>query len=66
MTETIAARLEADRAERDEQATEVDTLAAAERDVRERTRSPRMRLIITGAAIVVVIIVIIALWLALS
>ena len=56
MTETIAARLEADRAERDESLAEVESLAAAENDVRAQTRGSRLRF---GAAIAGIIVVVI-------
>lgn len=66
VTEAIAGRLEADRAERAEQAGEVEQLAAAEQDVREQTRSSRLRFIAVIAAIVAAIVLIVVLWLVLS
>lgn len=61
VTETIAARLEADRDEREQQAAEVEQLASAERAVRERTRGSRTRFIGAIAGIVAVIVAIIVL-----
>ena len=58
VTETIAVRLEADRAEREEQAVEVEQLASTEKAVRERTRGSRARFI---GAIVVLVVAVIAL-----
>lgn len=66
ITERIAAACAADRAEREELLEQVDALAEAEANVRERTRGSRMRLIAVIAAVIVVIAVIVALWLALS
>ena len=61
VTETIAARLEADRAEREEQAVEVEQLASTEKAVRERTRGSRARFIGAIVGIVVLVVVVIAL-----
>ena len=55
VTEAIAGRLEADRAEQHELTAEVAQLAAAEQDVRDRTRGSRLRFVAVIAAIVVVI-----------
>ena len=66
VTETIAARLEADRAERAEQLHEVEQLAATERTVRDRTRSSRLRFGVAIAGIVAVILIIVVLWFVLS
>lgn len=55
ITEAIAGRLEADRAEQQELTAEVAQLAAAEQDVRDRTRGSRLRFVAVIAAIVVVI-----------
>lgn len=66
VTETIAARLEADRAERAEQLHEVEQLAAAERTVRDRTRSSRLRFGVAIAGIAVGILIIVVLWFVLS
>lgn len=59
VTETIASRLEADRAEREQQAVEVEELASVERTVRERTRGSRARFIGAIVGIVVVIVAIV-------
>lgn len=61
VTETIAARLEADRAEREEQAVEVEQLASTEKAVRERTRGSRARFIGAIVGIVVLVVAVIAL-----
>lgn len=66
VTDAIAGRLEADRAERIEVAGEVEQLAAAEQSVREQTRSSRLRFTAVVAAIVVVVVLLIILWLVLS
>ncbi|OUP09125.1 hypothetical protein [Collinsella sp. An2] len=66
VTDAIAGRLDADRAERIEVAREVEQLAAAEQNVREQTRSSRLRFTAVVAAIVVVILLLIILWLVLS
>ena len=66
VTETIAARLEADRAERTEQLHEVEQLAATERTVRDRTRSSRLRFGVAIAGIIAVILIIAVLWFVLS
>ena len=58
VTETIAARLEADRAERGEQEREVAALAEAERAVRERTRGSRWRFGAVIAAIIALVIIV--------
>ena len=59
VTQTIAARLEADRAEREQQAAEVEQLASVERTVRERTRGSRTKFIAAIVGIVVVVAAII-------
>ena len=62
VTETIASRLEADRAEREAQEAEVSELAATERSVRERTRGSRLKLgaaIVAGIALIILIIVLV-------
>ena len=62
ITEALEADLERNRAERAEQASEVQELADAERDVRQRTRDSRVRFlgaIGIGAAIALVLIVLI-------
>lgn len=61
VTETIAARLEADRAEREEQAVEVEQLASTEKAVRERTRGSRARFIGAIVGIVVLVVAVIVL-----
>lgn len=61
VTETISARLEADRAEREEQAVEVEQLASTEKAVRERTRGSRARFIGAIVGIVVLVVAVIAL-----
>ena len=61
VTETIAARLEADRAEREEQAVEVEQLASTEKAVRERTRGSRARFIGAIVGIVVLVVAVFAL-----
>lgn len=66
ITERIAAACAADRAEREDVLDQVNALAEAEANVRERTRGSRMRLIAVIAAIIVVIAVLVALLLALS
>ncbi len=60
VTEQIAERLDADRAEREARASEVEQLANTERAVRERTRGSRTRFIGAIVGIVVVIALIIA------
>ena len=60
ITEALEADLERNRAERAEQASEVQELADAERDVRQRTHDSRVRFmgaIGIGAAIVLALIV---------
>lgn len=60
ITEALEADLERNRAERAEQASEVQELADAERDVRQRTHDSRVRFMGTigiGAAIVLALIV---------
>lgn len=62
ITEALEADLERNRCERAEQASEVQELADAERDVRQRTRDSRVRFlgaIGIGAAIALVLIVLI-------
>lgn len=62
ITQSLEADLERNRAERAEQASEVQELADAERDVRQRTRDSRVRFlgaIGIGAAAVLVLIVLI-------
>lgn len=66
ITERIAAACAADRAEREDVLDQVNALAEAEANVRERTRGSRMRLVAVIAAIIVVIAVLVALLLALS
>lgn len=57
VTQALANALEADRAERDDLEREVEQLAAAERDVRERTRGSRVRFLAVIGAVVAVIVV---------
>lgn len=54
-TEALAAALAADRAAREEQAREVERLAAAEQHVRERTRGARIRLSLALCGIALII-----------
>lgn len=61
VTEALAGALAADREERDQQQGEVERLAATERDVRERTRAARMRLIGAAAAVALVLACIVVL-----
>lgn len=64
--ESLAIDLERNIAEQAEQLREVEQLAATERDVRQRTRSSRLRFMgMVGGAVAVVLIVI-ALWFILS
>ena len=64
-TESLARALEADRAEREELALEVEQLAATEHSVRERTRGARMRLGLTIGGIILVVAIAIA-WIYLA
>lgn len=59
-TESLVGALESDRAERIELVAEVEQLAAAERDVRVRTRGSRMKLItfFAGVALVVILMLV--------
>lgn len=66
ITERIAAACEADRAEREEQAQQVQSLAEAEANVRERTRSSRLRFIAAIVGVAVIILLIVILWFTLS
>lgn len=61
VTEIIASRIEADRAEHQEQLLEVDALARAESVVRERTRTSRARFIAAIAGLAIALILAIAL-----
>ena len=64
--ESLAIDLERNISEQAEQLREVEQLAATERDVRQRTRSSRLRFMgMVGGAVAVVLIVI-ALWFILS
>lgn len=59
VTERIAAALSADIAERDELLPQVETLAATEATVRERTRASRLRFIgIIAAAVAIVLVIV--------
>lgn len=66
ITERIAAACEADRAEREEQAQQVQSLAEVEANVRERTRSSRLKFIAAIVGVSVVILLIVILWFTLS
>lgn len=65
-TEALAGALAADRMEREQQLGEVEQLAAAERAVRERTRTARVRLIAAAGVAVLAIACGIALIIAMS
>lgn len=60
VTERIAAALAADTAERDELLPQVETLAATEATVRERTRESRMRFVVIIAAGIVIVLAVVA------
>ena len=66
VTEALARALAADRAEREELAGTVEELAAAEKDVRRRTRGSRYKFIGVIVAIVAVVLVIVAVVMLLS
>lgn len=59
VTEAIAGALAADRAELEEREAEVDELAAAERDVRERTRGSRVKFIAAIAGVLAIIVLLV-------
>lgn len=64
--ESLAIDLERNLAEGREQAQEVEQLAATERDVRERTRSSRLRFLGALGIVLIAVLIGITLWFALS
>lgn len=66
ITEQLADRLDEDRRVRADKAAQVERLAAAEQEVRDRTRGSRLTFIGAIAAVVVAIALIVIVWLALT
>ena len=62
ITQQLAARIESDKQYQSQQFQQVESLAATEKNVREKTRTSRLKLMGIVAAIVVVIAVVVYCW----